>query len=62
MWKGPIVEEVRKHHLEIEAKCEHDFDKLFEKAIQTQTKLAKRLISKPAAKLQPEPTISESRS
>jgi hypothetical protein len=48
MWKDPIVEEVRKQRLRIEADCGNDFDKIFEQAMKTQKKFKSRLISKPA--------------
>ncbi len=49
MWKDPIVEEIRAIRLEIEAECDHNFDKIFARAIETQKKLANRLVSKPAS-------------
>ena len=48
MWKDPIVEEVRKQRLKIEADCGNDFDKIFEQAMKIQEKIATKLISKPA--------------
>ena len=48
MWKDPIVEELRKQRLKIEADCGNDFHKIFEQAMKTQQKFATRLISKPA--------------
>ncbi len=49
MWKDPIVEEIRAIRLEIEAECDHNFDKIFARAIETQKKLANRLVSKPTS-------------
>ena len=60
MWQDPIVEEVRKHRAEIELECKNDFDKLFELATKTQSKLTKRLVSRPTTKIQTEPATSES--
>ncbi len=48
MWKDHIVEEIRKIRLKIEAECDNNFDKIFAQAIETQEKLANRLVSKPA--------------
>jgi hypothetical protein len=48
MWKDPIVEEIRRIRLNIEAECDNDFDKIFAQAIEAQEKLANRLVSKPA--------------
>lgn len=52
MWKDPIVEEIRTIRLEIEAECDHNFDKIFARAIETQKKLNNRLVSKPASQSQ----------
>jgi hypothetical protein len=52
MWKDPIVEEIRQIRFSIEAECDHDFDKIFAQAIETQEKLANRLVSKPASNSQ----------
>ena len=41
MWKDSIVEEIRRIRLNIEAKCDNDFDKIFAQAIAVQEKLAK---------------------
>ena len=49
MWKDPIVEEIRTIRLEIEAECDHNFGKIFARAIETQKKLNNRLVSKPAS-------------
>lgn len=49
MWKDPIVEEIRKIRLKIEAECDNDFDKIFAQAIEDQEKFANRLVSKPAS-------------
>ena len=49
MGKDPIVEEIRTIRLEIEAECDHNFDKIFARAIEAQKKLDNRLISKPAS-------------
>lgn len=59
MWKDPIVEEVRKQRLRIEADCGNDFDKIFEQAMKTQEKLTTRLISKPALQKESTETTSE---
>ena len=48
MWKDPVVEEIRKIRLKIEAECDNDFDKIFAQAIKAQGKLSKRLVRKPA--------------
>ena len=48
MWKDPIVEEIRKQRLKIEAECGKDFDKIFEQAMKIQEKISTRVISKPA--------------
>ena len=42
MWKDPIVEEIRTIRLEIEAECDHNFDKIFARAIETQKKLQEK--------------------
>jgi len=34
MWIDPVVEEVRKIRLEIEAECHNNFDELFAQAVQ----------------------------
>ncbi len=52
MWKDPIVEEIRRIRLNIESECDNDFDKIFAQAIETQEKLANRLVSKPASNSQ----------
>jgi len=49
MWKDPIVEEVRKQRLKIEADCKNDFDKIFEQAIEIQKKFSDKLVSKPSS-------------
>jgi len=50
MWKDPIVEEVRKQRLAIEAECGNDFEQIFEQAIEIQKKIPARLVSKPTTK------------
>ena len=60
MWKDPIVEEVLKQRVKIEADCGNDFDKIFEQAIKIQEKMAARVVSKPAHQQSTE-TISEIR-
>ena len=50
MLQDPIVEEVRKQRLKIESDCDNDFDKIFDLAIETQKKLSKRLVTRPAQK------------
>jgi hypothetical protein len=47
MWEDPIVAEVRKQRIKIEADCENDFIKIFLQAMKVQEKLTGRLISKP---------------
>ncbi len=42
MWKDPIVEEIRAIRLEIEAECDHNFGKIFARAIETQKKLQEK--------------------
>jgi len=59
MWKDPIVEEVRKERLRIEADCGNDFDKIFEQAMKLQKQFAARLISKPALQTESIETTSE---
>ncbi len=49
MWKDPIVEEIRTIRLEIEAECDHNFGKIFARAIEAQKKLGNRLVSKPSS-------------
>jgi hypothetical protein len=34
MWNDPVIEEIRRIRLEIEAECHHDFDELLAQAIQ----------------------------
>lgn len=58
MWKDPIVEEIRDIRLNIEAECDHDFDKIFARAIEVQEKLAHRLVSKPASQFAEQVTRS----
>lgn len=58
MWKDPIVEQVRKQRLKIEADCGNDFDKIFEQAMKIQEKIATKLVSKPAHQQSTE-TISD---
>jgi len=53
MWQDPIIEEIRKIRLKIEADCENDFDKIFAQAIQFQKKFANKLVSKPIIKSKP---------
>jgi len=48
MWKDPIVEEIRKIRLKIEAECDNDFNKIFAQAIKVQEKLSNRIVRKPA--------------
>lgn len=45
MWTDPIVEEVRKHRLEIEKECNGDFSLLFAKAKAIEKTLRGRLVS-----------------
>ncbi len=52
MWKDPIVEEIRKIRLNIEAECDNDFNKIFAQAIEAQETLANRLVSKPTSNSQ----------
>ncbi len=59
MWKDPIVEEVRKERLKIEAECGNDFDKIFEQAMKMQKKFATRLVSKPVPRRSPREVIDE---
>lgn len=47
MWKDPIVEEIRRIRLNIEAECDNDFDKIFALAIETQKKFSNRVVSQP---------------
>ena len=47
MWTDPIVEEVRKQRLKIEAECEDDFARIFEQAMKIQKKITANLASKP---------------
>jgi hypothetical protein len=61
MWKDPIVEELRKQRLKIEADCENDFQKIFEQAMKTQQKFVTRLISKPALQKESTEMTSEVR-
>ncbi len=42
MWKDPIVEEIRAIRLKIEAECDHNFGKIFARAIETQKKLQEK--------------------
>ncbi len=58
MWKDPIVEEIRKIRLKIEAECDNDFDKIFAQAIQFQKEFTNRLLFKPT--IEPEPTLTTS--
>lgn len=58
MWKDPIVEEIRDIRLNIEAECDHNFDKIFARAIEVQEKLAHRLVSKPASQFAEQVTRS----
>ena len=59
MWKDPIVEEIRKQRLKIEADCKNDFDKIFEQAIETQKKFSDKLVSKPSSTNEPKRLASE---
>ncbi len=52
MWTDPIVEEVRKHRLEIEKACDNDFDKLFKRIKEREKKFQNRLVTKPIKDLQ----------
>lgn len=45
MWTDPIVEEVRKHRLEIEKECNGDFSLLFANAKAIEKTLRGRLVS-----------------
>jgi hypothetical protein len=47
MWTDPIVEEVRKHRLEIEKECDNDFDKLFKRIKEGEKQIKNRLVTKP---------------
>lgn len=58
MWQDPIVEEIRKQRLKLEADCENDFDKIFEQAIETQRKFEHRLVSKPSSESRLKQTTS----
>ena len=47
MWKDPIIEEVRKHRLEIEAECHNDSKEILQRALEIQKKYGDRLTSRP---------------
>lgn len=61
MWKDPIVDELRKQRLKIELDCENNFNKIFEKAIETQHRLSNRVVSKPTSQRGSTKTVSEIR-
>jgi hypothetical protein len=46
MWKDPIVEEVRKVRLKIEAECDGDSSKILARAMALQNEFQSRLVSK----------------
>jgi len=50
MWQDPIVEEVRKHRLEIELECNRDFSLLFARAKEIEKTFKGRLVSKVSKK------------
>ncbi len=56
MWQDPIIEEIRKIRLKIEADCGNDFNQIFVQAMKLQEKMANRLIVKPSKK--PKPTLT----
>ena len=47
MWEDPIVREVRRVRMEIEAECDGDFDKIYARVVEVQNQLADRLVSNP---------------
>lgn len=47
MWQDPIVAEVRKIRLEIEAECEGDWKSLFARALEIQAQFADKVVSQP---------------
>jgi hypothetical protein len=47
MWEDPIVIEVRRVRMEIEAEAEGDFDKIYARAVEIQNQFADRLVSHP---------------
>lgn len=42
MWEDPIVKEVRETRLEIERECDGDFQKIYERALEIQKRLAEK--------------------
>ena len=45
MWEDPILKEVRQTRLEIERECESDFRKIYERALEIQKRVAKKMVS-----------------
>ncbi len=45
MWEDPIVKEVRQVRLEIEQECGEDFQKIYERALEVEKKVAEQRIS-----------------
>lgn len=45
MWEDPIVNEVRRVRMEIEAECDGDFDKIYARAVEVQEQFADRLVA-----------------
>lgn len=51
MWKGPIVEEVRKERLEIEHKCGNSFAEISAQAVKIQETVKDRLADRNSVQL-----------
>ena len=52
MWEDPIVKEVRQARLEIEQECSGGFQKICERALEIQKKVAEKRVSGSAVKVQ----------
>jgi len=63
MWKDPIVEEIRRIRLEIEAECHNDFKEMLKQATQAQKEFSQRNQVKksdsPTLRVSPEKRIDE---
>ncbi|MFQ5632278.1 MAG: hypothetical protein ACE5I1_26205 [bacterium] len=51
MWNDPIVEEVRRTRLQIEAECDHDINKIYAKLLELQGRYNQYLVTEPFTKI-----------
>ena len=51
MWEDVVVKEVREARLELEKEANHDLSTLYQRALETQSDLKTKLVSKPLPQL-----------